>query len=129
MFRFCTCFRRRRRRRSAWHEYRVCCFFRRRFRPVSTDPPEAIRKEFEEYADAGGVMGVQELAEFLAEVQGEPIDSGTAQAIIDDAREAKPLKVFQKKKGLSLDAFYGFLFSDDNAAHRPDGVRMQIRLD
>ncbi|XP_074592632.1 phosphoinositide phospholipase C 2-like [Curcuma longa] len=122
MFRFCTCFRRRRRRRSAWHEYRVCWCFRRRFRPVSIDPPEAIRKEFEKYADAGGVMGVQEVAEFLAEVQGEPAVAATAQAIIDDAREAKPLKVFQKKKGLSLDAFYGFLFSDDNAAHRPDGV-------
>lgn len=83
----------------------ACCFFRRRFLPVSTDPPEAIKKEFEKYADAGGVMGVQELAEFLAEVQGMPPGAGTAQAIIDDDREAKPLKVFQKKKGLSLDAF------------------------
>ncbi|XP_042427246.1 phosphoinositide phospholipase C 2-like isoform X2 [Zingiber officinale] len=117
------CFRCRR-RRSAWNEYRVCFFFRLRFRPASVEPPEAIKKEFDEYANDGGMMGVHELAEFLAKVQGEPAGTSleAAQAIIDGVREVNPLRVFQKKKDLSLDSFYRFLFSDDNAAHPPLGV-------
>ncbi|CAL9180363.1 unnamed protein product [Musa hybrid cultivar] len=56
-------------------------------------------------------MREQELRRFMKEVQGEA-DAGVNDAI----KESKYLKALQKK-GLSVDEFYHYLFSDDNAVH------------
>ncbi|THU52787.1 hypothetical protein C4D60_Mb10t07630 [Musa balbisiana] len=77
---------------------------------ASGETPEAIREVFEQYSE-GGVMREQELRRFMKEVQGE------AGAGVNDAiKRSKYLKELQKK-GLSVDEFYRYLFSDDNAAH------------
>ncbi|KAJ8479826.1 hypothetical protein OPV22_023553 [Ensete ventricosum] len=56
-------------------------------------------------------MREEELRRFMKEVQGE------AGAVVNNAvKESKYLKALQKK-GLSVDEFYRYLFSDDNAAH------------
>ncbi|XP_018674378.2 phosphoinositide phospholipase C 2-like isoform X1 [Musa acuminata AAA Group] len=90
--------------------YRVCFFFRRQYRAASGQTPEAIQEVFGQYSE-GGVMREQELRRFMKEVQGE------ARAGVNDAiKESKYLKELQKK-GLSVDEFYHYLFSDDNAAH------------
>ncbi|CAL9180361.1 unnamed protein product [Musa hybrid cultivar] len=90
--------------------YRVCFFFRCQYRAASGEAPEAIQDVFGQYSE-GGVMREQELRRFMKEVQGE------AGAGVNDAiKESKYLKELQKK-GLSVDEFYRYLFSDDNAAH------------
>ncbi|XP_064943939.1 phosphoinositide phospholipase C 2 isoform X2 [Musa acuminata AAA Group] len=89
---------------------KVCFFFRRQYRAASGQTPEAIQEVFGQYSE-GGVMREQELRRFMKEVQGE------ARAGVNDAiKESKYLKELQKK-GLSVDEFYHYLFSDDNAAH------------
>ncbi|CAL9101267.1 unnamed protein product [Musa textilis] len=90
--------------------YRVCFFFRRQYGAASGEAPEAIQKVFEQYSE-GGVMREQELRRFMKEVQKE---SGAG--VNDAIKESKYLKALHKK-GLSVDEFYRYLFSDDNAAH------------
>ncbi|RWW49212.1 hypothetical protein BHE74_00044659, partial [Ensete ventricosum] len=90
--------------------YKVCFFFRRQYRAASSEVPKAIQAVFGQYSE-GGVMREQELRRFMKEVQGE------AGAVVNNAvKESKYLKALQKK-GLSVDEFYRYLFSDDNAAH------------
>ncbi|XP_038980217.1 phosphoinositide phospholipase C 2-like isoform X2 [Phoenix dactylifera] len=95
--------------------YRVCFCFQRRFRPATNEPPEAVKEVFRRYSE-GGVMGAEQLQRFLVEVQGEAkVTREAAQDVIDGMRKLKHLNVFQKK-GISLEAFFRYLTSDDNAA-------------
>ncbi|KAG1371576.1 phosphoinositide phospholipase C 2 [Cocos nucifera] len=107
--------------------YRVCFCFRRRFQPASDEPPAGVKEVFQKYSE-GGVMGAEQLQRFLVEVQGEAkATREAAQAVIDGMRELKHFNVFQKK-GLSLDAFYRYLFGDDNTALlRSLGVHQDMR--
>ncbi|XP_072961470.1 phosphoinositide phospholipase C 2-like isoform X1 [Typha angustifolia] len=102
--------------------YKLCLCFRRRFRPASNDPPEGIKKVFESYME-GGVVGAERLQKFLAEVQGETFSLEAAQAVIDGAKEFRLIK----KKGLSVDAFFRYLFSDDNAPLSPLQVHQDMK--
>ncbi|WOL08487.1 phosphoinositide phospholipase C 2-like [Canna indica] len=98
--------------------YSVCFCFRRRFRPASVEAPTAIKDVFKQYVE-GGAMGAEELRRFFEGVQGDATASReAAQGIIDATREMKYLKV-RHKKGFSVDEFYRYLFSDDNAALPP----------
>ncbi|KAJ6810556.1 phosphoinositide phospholipase C 2-like [Iris pallida] len=97
-----------------------------KFRPVSSDAPEAIKEVFSKYNE-NGVMGPEQLQRFLAEVQGEAgVTREAAQAIIDSQREFKHLNVFQKK-GLNLNGFFRYLFGDDNPPLDPSlGVHQDM---
>ncbi|XP_072961469.1 phosphoinositide phospholipase C 2-like isoform X2 [Typha angustifolia] len=100
---------------------RMCLCFWRRFRQASDDPPEGIKRVFESYME-GGVMGAERLQKFLAEVQGETFSLEEAQAVIDGVKEFRLIK----KKGLSVDAFFRYLFSDDNAPLSPLQVHQDM---
>ncbi|CAA0834406.1 Phosphoinositide phospholipase C 2 [Striga hermonthica] len=87
--------------------YRVCFCFRRRFRLAAAEAPADIRGIFGEYSE-NGVMGADGLRRFLAEVQGEA--NATAEGVIDGLKHAH---VFHRR-GLNLEAFFKYLFGDDN---------------
>jgi phosphatidylinositol phospholipase C delta len=100
--------------------YRVCCF-RRRFRPASNEPSEAIGDLFQSYAsDDSGVLGEEALRRFLREVQGEISDDDleeSAREVMAFAAEQKLLK--KGGGGLTVEAFHRWLSSDANAALHP----------
>ncbi|XP_057979685.1 phosphoinositide phospholipase C 2-like [Malania oleifera] len=87
--------------------YRVCFCFRRRFRLAAAEAPEEVKAIFSQYSE-GGIMTVDHLHRFLVEVQQE--DKATredAQAVMNN------LHVFHRK-GLNLEGFFKYLFSDIN---------------
>lgn len=105
--------------------YRVCLCFRRKFRLGSTDPPAEIKAIFEKYSE-NGVMGIEQLRRFLVECQGE--EKATvedAQAILDSLREFKHLNIFQRK-GLNLEAFFRYLFGNNNPPLASLGVHQDM---
>ncbi|XP_062155489.1 phosphoinositide phospholipase C 2-like [Alnus glutinosa] len=98
--------------------YRVCFCFRRRFRLAATEAPEEIKKLFDQYSE-NGIVTVDHLRRFLIEVQKE--DKATtedAQAILDGLGH---LGIFHRK-GLNLEGFFKYLFSDSNPPLSPHGV-------
>ena len=91
--------------------YKVCFCCRRKFRLRASEAPPEIKSIFERYSE-NGFMSASQLRSFLVEVQREEKASEhDAQAIIDGL---KHLNIFHHRKGLSLDAFFKFLFSDHN---------------
>ncbi|OUZ99099.1 C2 calcium-dependent membrane targeting [Macleaya cordata] len=91
--------------------YIVCCCFRRMFKLRVAEPPEKIKTVFNQYSD-NGYMTVDQLQTFLMEHQGEKnVSKEDAQKIIDDL---KHLHNIFHRKGLHLEAFFKFLFSDSN---------------
>jgi phosphatidylinositol phospholipase C delta len=100
--------------------YRVCFCFRRRFRLAAAEAPEEIKNLFDQYSE-NGIVTVDHLRRFLIEVQKE--DKATtedAQAILDGLSH---LGIFHRK-GLNLEGFFKYLFSDSNPPLWPHGVTM-----
>ncbi|GAB4831945.1 1-phosphatidylinositol phosphodiesterase [Ancistrocladus abbreviatus] len=98
--------------------YRICFCWRRRFKLAVSEAPQEIKTLFDNYSE-NGVMTAQHLHSFLVEEQKE--DKATvqdAQAIIDSLRDLKHLNVFHSK-GLSLEAFFRYLFADENPPLSP----------
>ncbi|KAK4757631.1 hypothetical protein SAY87_018932 [Trapa incisa] len=94
--------------------YRVCLCFRRKFRLTASEVPEEIKSLFGKYS-GGGFMTADQLRKFLIEVQGE--ENATmedAHEIIDRLREQRHLGVFHRKGGVTLEAFFWYLFGDMN---------------
>ncbi|XP_042030536.1 phosphoinositide phospholipase C 2-like isoform X1 [Salvia splendens] len=90
--------------------YRVCFCFRRRFRLTAAEAPPDVKALFEAYSQ-NGVMSADDLRRFLVEVQAEPNPTAEeAQGIIDSL---KHLHIFHRR-GLNLEAFFKYLFSDAN---------------
>ncbi|KAK9128020.1 hypothetical protein Syun_016817 [Stephania yunnanensis] len=102
-----------RRATMAKQSYRVCWCFRRRFKMRAAEAPREVKELFERYDSGGkGVMSVEDLQRFMTEVQGVETESQSrdeAQAAMD---ALKHLNIFHRK-GLSLDAFFRFLFFAD----------------
>jgi phosphatidylinositol phospholipase C delta len=99
--------------------YRVCCF-RRRFRPASNEPSEAIGDLFLSYAGGDGVLGEEALRRFLREVQGETSDGEVDAAATEVMAFAAEQKLLKKGGGgLTVEAFHRWLSSDANAALHP----------
>ena len=87
--------------------YRVCFCFHRRFRLAVTEAPAEIKDLFSQYSE-NGIMNADRLRNFLIEVQKqEKATESEAQAIIDQLRHIH-------RKGLNLEAFFKYLFSDSN---------------
>jgi Phosphoinositide-specific phospholipase C, efhand-like len=101
--------------------YSILCCFRRQYRPASNEPSEDLKTIFKKYSGDNGVMGLEELQRFMSEVQGEANAVEAAKAVLDKSRDFRLLK----KKGLSLDAFFRYLSSNENSA-LPPGVSLEI---
>ncbi|XP_022745764.1 phosphoinositide phospholipase C 2-like [Durio zibethinus] len=87
--------------------YRVCFCFSRRFRLAVSEAPEEIKRVFEQYSESG-IMSIDGLQRFLVEVQKEVKATGEdAQKIIDSVKHFH-------RKGLNLEAFFKYLFGDNN---------------
>ncbi|XAR68816.1 Phosphoinositide phospholipase C [Bertholletia excelsa] len=98
--------------------YSVCFCFRRRFKLSVAEVPEEIKALFRSYSE-NGIMTADHLLRFLLEVQGE--DRATkhdAEAVLESLRDLKHLNIFHRK-GLSLEAFFHYLFSDRNPPLSP----------
>lgn len=81
-------------------------------------PPDEIREVFNRYAK-NGVMGVEEVQCFLVGEQGQVgATKDDGQAVLDSLGELKHLGVVLRK-GLNLDAFFRYLFSDHNMVVSP----------
>ncbi|KAG6758224.1 hypothetical protein POTOM_038562 [Populus tomentosa] len=90
--------------------YRVCLCFSRRFKLAVAEAPEEIRALFSQYSE-NGIMTDNHLQRFLIEVQKqEKATLEEAQAIIESL---KHLAIFHRK-GLNLEAFFKYLFGDNN---------------
>ncbi|MED6134022.1 hypothetical protein PIB30_033756, partial [Stylosanthes scabra] len=106
---------------SSWRKpkhqqhFQVCFCFKRIFKLKVSEPPEEIRRIFENFSDShnGTVMSVDGLYRFLVHFQGERDCDETkekAQAVFDSH---KHLFLFQRK-GFHVDAFFRYLLGDHN---------------
>ncbi|KAF6153631.1 hypothetical protein GIB67_027498 [Kingdonia uniflora] len=98
--------------------FKVCFCFRRRFKITVSEAPEEIKTLFSRYSE-NGIMSVDHLKRFMNECQGE--EKATiedAQAILDSL---KHLNIFQRK-GMNIEAFFRYLFSDANTPTSPSEV-------
>ncbi|KAF5446720.1 hypothetical protein F2P56_032323 [Juglans regia] len=92
--------------------FKVCFCFKRIFKHRLYEPPEDIKKLFEQYSE-NGTMTVEDMQRFLIEVQKESNASkDSAQAIFNSL---KHLNMFHRK-GLNFEAFYRYLLGDSNLA-------------
>ena len=105
--------------------YRVCFCCHRRFKLAASEAPAQIKTLFDRYSE-NGFMTANHLLRFLIEVQKQ--DEATqeeAQAIIDGL---KHLNIFHRK-GLNLESFFKYLFSDHNPPLSPNlGVRFAFQI-
>ncbi|XP_062173234.1 phosphoinositide phospholipase C 2-like isoform X2 [Alnus glutinosa] len=102
--------------------YKVCFCFRRIFKLRAVEPPEDVKKVFEQYSE-NGIMTIDKLQEFLIQVQGDHNASKDhAQAIFNSL---KHLNIFQRK-GLHLEAFFRYLLGDLNFPLHPHGVHQDM---
>ncbi|CAJ2644062.1 unnamed protein product [Trifolium pratense] len=106
--------------------YSVCFCCRRRFKLGVSEAPPEIRTLFHRYCDQNGIMTASHLTRFLIEVQKEEnITEEQTQAIIDSQ---KHLSIFHRR-GLNLETFFKFLFSDSNPPLVPSrGVHQDMSL-
>ncbi|KAE9614997.1 hypothetical protein Lal_00048291 [Lupinus albus] len=102
--------------------YSVCFCCRRRFKLALAEAPPEIKTLFHAYSD-NELMTPSQLQRFLIEIQKqEKATIEDAQAIIDS------LKHFHRK-GLNLETFFNYLFSDNNLPLIPSlGVHHDMTL-
>lgn len=101
---------------SSKQTYRVCFCCRRRFKLAEPEAPPEIKALFDDYSE-NGIMATAHLQRFLIEVQKEEkATEEEAQAIIDGL---KHLNIFHHWRGLNLESFFKYLFSDNNSPLSP----------
>ncbi|CAI8597341.1 unnamed protein product [Vicia faba] len=106
--------------------YNVCFCCRRRFKLAISEAPPAIKELYHKYSDENAIMTASHLQRFLIEVQGDDnVTENEAQSIIDGH---KHLSIFHRR-GLNLESFFKFLFSDNNPPLLPSrGVHQDMTL-
>ncbi|KAJ3688129.1 hypothetical protein LUZ61_017293 [Rhynchospora tenuis] len=97
------------------YNYRICYCFRLRYRPASNEPSDGLKKVFKKYSGEVGAMGLEQLQHFMSEVQGEADAVAAAQTVLERSKEFRLLK----RKGVSLDAFFHYLSSNENSPLLP----------
>ncbi|KAJ4786413.1 Phosphoinositide phospholipase C [Rhynchospora pubera] len=97
------------------YNYRICYCFRLRYRPASNEPSDGLKEVYKKYAGADGAMGLEQLQRFMSEVQGEADAVAAAQTVMERSKEFRLLK----RKGISLDAFFHYLSSNENSPLLP----------
>ncbi|MED6209443.1 1-phosphatidylinositol phosphodiesterase [Stylosanthes scabra] len=108
---------------SSKQTYSVCFCCRRRFKLAAAEAPPEIKSLFAKFSDENDLMTASHLHKFMVEVQcHQNATEEEAQSIIDS------LKHFHRK-GLNLDAFFKYLFSDSNLPLLPSiGVHHDMNL-
>ncbi|XP_058787600.1 phosphoinositide phospholipase C 2-like isoform X2 [Vicia villosa] len=106
--------------------YSVCFCCRRRFKLGVSEAPPQIKELYDNYSDENAIMTASHLQRFLVEVQGDKnFTENEAQSIIDGH---KHLSIFHRR-GLNLESFFKFLFSDNNPPLLPSrGVHQDMSL-
>ncbi|KAK9279568.1 hypothetical protein L1049_013247 [Liquidambar formosana] len=89
--------------------FKVCFCFKRIFKIKGAEPPDDIKRLFEQYSE-NGTMTLEQLHTFLLNFQEEKATKEDAQAIFNSL---KHLNIFQRN-GLHLEAFFRYLFGDLN---------------
>ncbi|XP_041000460.1 phosphoinositide phospholipase C 2-like [Juglans microcarpa x Juglans regia] len=104
--------------------YKICFCFRRRFRLAAAEAPDDVKILFSQYSE-NGTMAADHLRRFLVEVQKDHNATlEDAQAIIDGLGRLHDLRhhnIFHRK-GITVEAFLKYLFSDTNPPLSPLGV-------
>ncbi|KAK6935726.1 C2 domain [Dillenia turbinata] len=96
--------------------YRVCFCFRLKFSIGAAEPPAEIRELFDSYSENSGTMSVDQFHNFLIDYQGE--HTATKEYAQNIINSLKHLNIFHRR-GLNLESFFRYLFSDDNLALSP----------
>lgn len=101
--------------------YRVCFCYLRRFRSVTTGSPESIKALFRAYtSDDQTTMSPDQLLRFLTEFQGmKHANLETAREIVNQFRDFRFYIRGGHVRGLSVDSFFRYLFSDHNSPLNP----------
>lgn len=95
--------------------FRVCIFCIRTFMHRVLEPPDDVKKLFQDYSQ-NGTMSKDDLLKFLSKVQGQNnAKEEDAEAIFNSL---KHLNIFPRK-GLHLEAFYRYLLGDLNTPLSP----------
>ncbi|GAA0163387.1 phospholipase [Lithospermum erythrorhizon] len=99
--------------------FKLCFFFWRRFKLRAVEVPDDIREVFSHYSE-NGAMNVDQLHEFLREVQGEVnATRENAQDILNKLKHH--VHMLQHPKEFYLESFFRYLLGDDNVALREPG--------
>ncbi|OIS98097.1 PREDICTED: phosphoinositide phospholipase C 2-like [Nicotiana attenuata] len=101
--------------------YRICCF-QRKFKMKEAEPPNEIKDLFNRYSE-NGIMTAEHLYRFLNDVQGEDkVTKEEAESVLESVLKLvhEHLNIVFHRKGLNLDGFFRYLFSDANASLSPD---------
>nr|GMD44952.1 phosphoinositide phospholipase C 2-like [Ipomoea batatas] len=99
--------------------YRICCFSRK-FKLRDAEPPDEIKALFGRFSE-NGLMSAEHLHKFLKEVQGEEsVSKEEAESAMEAAlKSLEHLHVFHRSKGLNLESFFRYLFSETNSPLPP----------
>lgn len=101
--------------------YRICCF-QRKFKLKDAEAPDEIKDLFGRFSE-NGIMTAEHLCKFLKEVQGEEnVTKEEAESVMESALKLvhEHLNIVFHRKGLNLDGFFRYLFSDLNVSISPD---------
>lgn len=101
--------------------YRICCF-QRKFKLKEAEAPDEIKDLFGRYSE-NGIMTAEHLCKFLKDVQGEEnVTKEVAESLLEFAVKHvhEHLNIVFHRKGLNLDGFFRYLFSDANVPVSPD---------
>ncbi|KAJ8533767.1 hypothetical protein K7X08_007091 [Anisodus acutangulus] len=101
--------------------YRICCF-QRKFKLKEAEAPDEIKDLFGKYSE-NNIMTAEHFYKFLKEVQGEEnITKEEAESLLESALKVvhEHLNIVFHRKGLNLDGFFRYLFSDSNVSLSPD---------
>ncbi|XP_016457874.2 phosphoinositide phospholipase C 2-like [Nicotiana tabacum] len=100
--------------------YRICCF-QRKFKMKEAEPPNEIKDLFNRFSE-NGIMTAEHLHRFLKDVQREDkVTKEEAESVLEFALKLvhEHLNIVFHRKGLNLDGFFRYLFSDANASLSP----------
>ncbi|KAG5582335.1 hypothetical protein H5410_052962 [Solanum commersonii] len=101
--------------------YRICCF-QRKFKLKEAEAPDEIKDLFERFSE-NGIMTAEHLCKFLIDVQGEEnVTKEEAETVMESALKLvhEHLNIVFHRKGLNLDGFFRYLFSDLNVSISTD---------
>lgn len=101
--------------------YRICCF-QRKFKLKEAEAPDEIKDLFGRFSE-NGIMTAEHLHKFLKDVQGEKkVTKEEAESVMESALKLvhEHLNIVFHRKGLNLDGFFRYLFSDANVSLSPD---------
>ncbi|KAL2898736.1 Phosphoinositide phospholipase C 5 [Bienertia sinuspersici] len=99
--------------------YMICGCFTRKFKKAELQPPDEVKQFFDKYAECGPHLTAPQLHRFIVEVQEEATAIlAEAEKIIEEIKSRRkhphmPIFNTTVRNSISLDEFFGYLFSVD----------------